>query len=422
MTTHAGAPFTFGQLSVLRDLDLMPAHRRHEANLLRCAPVDVGVGTDTLVAALTRLAEHHEGLRTTYVFPPDGEPRQRVHDPGALPVPVRVHAVSGPAARTDIDAEVAALAAAEEGRAFDLTVEAPWRAVVVEVDGRAARLVVVLHHIAVDLSALTLLDADFQALLRGAAPAPAPSPRALALTQRSPRWQARTREAWRHQREAFTTVARSASVEVVESPAAVVKAVLYSAPALRAAREQARESGVSVPSVVLAAYLSAAHDVAGADDVLVNATCDNRVHPDTARVMGSMNQWTPFHSGRAAAEPFDRFVQRTHWATVRAYRHGCFDPYESDRIRAEVARSVGTVGPEFTFNFIGAVGLAPESEVPDGTVRHLTPRRRTGPSFYLVSAADADRLMLSCQVMWQGFDADALERFLLRIPDLLRGA
>lgn len=418
MTTDVGAPFTFGQLSVLRDLELIPAHRQHEANLLRSGPVDPGVGTDTLVAAFTDLAAHHEGLRTTYVFPPGGGPRQRVHPPGDIALPVRCVRLAADAGRA---AAVAALAAEEEGRAFDLRSEPPWRAVVVEVDGRAAHLVVVLHHIAVDLAALGLLDADFRALLRGDPPAPARSPRDLASTQHSTGWQARNRGAWQHQREAFTTVARSASVEVVESSTAVSKAVLYSAPALRAAHTRARALNVSVPSVVLAAYLSAAHDLAGTDDVLVNAACDNRVHPDTARVMGSMNQWSPFHSGRAGAASFDRFVERTHWATVRAYRHGCFDPYESDRIRAEVTRTVGPVGPEFTYNFIGDFGLAPESEVPDGEVRHLVPRRTTGPSFYLVCAADDTRLMMSCQVRWQGFDADALERFLLAVRDLLTG-
>ncbi|WP_406443876.1 non-ribosomal peptide synthase/polyketide synthase [Streptomyces sp. NBC_00631] len=98
--------------------------------------------TGALRAALRDVVERHEVLRT--VFPaPDGEPCQRVLDMGALAETMRL-------VTSATEDDVAALVAAETRYGFDLAVETPLRALLIETGPDAHVLVVVLHHIAGD--------------------------------------------------------------------------------------------------------------------------------------------------------------------------------------------------------------------------------------------------------------------------------
>ncbi|SDH95965.1 nonribosomal peptide synthetase DhbF [Sinosporangium album] len=100
-------------------------------------PLDV----DALRDAIAHVADRHEVLRTTYHQTADGTPVQRVH--AALPIPV-------PA--VDADGEDAALAAARRAgrRPFDLSADAPLRALLVRLAPGVHLAVLVVHHIACD--------------------------------------------------------------------------------------------------------------------------------------------------------------------------------------------------------------------------------------------------------------------------------
>ncbi|WP_229713984.1 non-ribosomal peptide synthetase, partial [Streptomyces fuscichromogenes] len=99
--------------------------------------VDVGA----LGAALSDVVTRHEVLRT--VFPVvDGEPYQHVVTPGEVGEVLRVAQAA--------EEQVVDLVAAETGRAFDLAVEIPLRALLVETGPDVYVLVLVLHHVAGD--------------------------------------------------------------------------------------------------------------------------------------------------------------------------------------------------------------------------------------------------------------------------------
>ncbi|MFJ9567946.1 condensation domain-containing protein, partial [Streptomyces fuscichromogenes] len=109
-------------------------------------PVAVGlsgrVDTEALGSALTDVVARHEVLRT--VFPVrDGEPYQRV-----LPLSAAGEVLRTATAATED--EVADLVAAETGHRFDLAVEIPLRALLVETGPDVYVLVLVLHHVAGD--------------------------------------------------------------------------------------------------------------------------------------------------------------------------------------------------------------------------------------------------------------------------------
>ncbi|XVV39653.1 condensation domain-containing protein [Streptomyces sp. CA-100214] len=94
-----------------------------------------------LSAALGDVVARHEVLRT--VFPVvDGEPYQEVLTPSAVGEVLRVVSAG--------EGEVAGLVAEETGRGFDLGVEVPLRALLLETGVDVHVLVVVVHHVAGD--------------------------------------------------------------------------------------------------------------------------------------------------------------------------------------------------------------------------------------------------------------------------------
>ncbi|MFF8683593.1 amino acid adenylation domain-containing protein, partial [Streptomyces sp. NPDC015237] len=94
-----------------------------------------------LSAALGDVVARHEVLRT--VFPVvDGEPYQEVLPPSAVGEVLRVVSAE--------EGEIAGLVAEETGRGFDLGVEVPLRALLLETGVDVYVLVVVVHHVAGD--------------------------------------------------------------------------------------------------------------------------------------------------------------------------------------------------------------------------------------------------------------------------------
>ncbi|MFB6775710.1 amino acid adenylation domain-containing protein, partial [Streptomyces sp. NPDC056337] len=124
-----------------------------------------------LSAAFGDVLDRHEVLRT--VFPVvDGEPYQEVLAPSAVGGVLRVVSAG--------EGEVAGLVAEETGRGFDLGVEVPLRALLLETDGDVHVLVVVVHHVAGDGWSMGPLARDisvaYAARCAGEAPAWEPLP------------------------------------------------------------------------------------------------------------------------------------------------------------------------------------------------------------------------------------------------------
>ncbi|WP_049563523.1 non-ribosomal peptide synthetase [Nonomuraea sp. SBT364] len=111
----------------------------------------------TVRAALNRLAERHEILRTRYV-PVAGEPRQIIDDPA--PVELRVAAAGE---------DPAALVAGQLARGFDLERGPVWRAMLA-----GDLLLITIHHIACDGWSTVVLDRELRALCAGADLPPVP--------------------------------------------------------------------------------------------------------------------------------------------------------------------------------------------------------------------------------------------------------
>ncbi|HTG36400.1 MAG TPA: condensation domain-containing protein, partial [Thermoanaerobaculia bacterium] len=126
-----------------------------------------------LAAVLTEIARRHEGLRTT--FPAvEGEPEQRVHPAGPVPLPI-VDLAGLPAPARE--AEARRQAGGEADRPFDLVRGPLFRAQLLRLGLEDHVVSVTMHHIVSDGWSMGILTREVAALYEGfAAGLPSPLP------------------------------------------------------------------------------------------------------------------------------------------------------------------------------------------------------------------------------------------------------
>jgi hypothetical protein len=403
---------SFGQLSLWRDVEKIPPESRHQINIRRVIELPPGVPEPALRDAFNLLRSRHESLRTRYSFADPRLPQQIVSADTPVDIPSAVVPSGVDPAKFAED-----LADSLTAQPIDVSQDESWRATIVIADGQPTHVVLVLHHIAVDLWAVDLLRDEFTAVLEGRPlPIADASPRTLAMAQHSSAWQSRRDAASAHLRHVYTTAASASTGPPDLMPATSARCNLRSRVALPSAEAHASSLGISLPSLVLASYCYAAHSLTGAPDLLVNAMTTNRLFPGTARLVSSMNQWSRLLSHHLPS--FEEFARATHWHSLRASRHGCYNVDTEATIRHEVETTIAPIHPEFSFNFVQTPSPAPTSG-PDIEFSKL-PHVVGGPAFYLV-ATQSSTLDLAARTRWPHFTESTMERFLTTMHDLILG-
>jgi amino acid adenylation domain-containing protein len=176
------APLSFGQQRLWFLHQLEPAGTAY--NLAEALRLRGRLDTVSLERALAETARRHEVLRTVYapIEGTDGEPRQIVQPPAAVPLPrIVLRGLAGlPAPRRETEAE--RIAATVLATPFDLSQDARGavlRAALVELDRDDHVLLLVLHHIATDGWSMGLLVRELTLLYAAyctGAPSPLPDP------------------------------------------------------------------------------------------------------------------------------------------------------------------------------------------------------------------------------------------------------
>src|SRR5947209_4009787 len=160
-------PLSFAQQRLWLLDQLQPGSPAYNVpKLLRLrGPLDVAA----LSRALTEVARRHEALRTTFEAR-HGSPRQRIHPPAPVPLPLSDLSRMPESER---EAEAEALLVEEARRPFDLEGGPLWRASLVRLSEGEHALALVLHHIVSDGWSLGVLLRELSALYgayaRGAA-------------------------------------------------------------------------------------------------------------------------------------------------------------------------------------------------------------------------------------------------------------
>src|ERR1041385_4301082 len=157
-------PLSWGQLVIWLEFEGLPPGQRHQLNEQRWVALPAGVQRRHVEAAVAALLARHQVLRSTGEIDAHGDPLQTVHDPA--PVPVETVDVPGePDERALLDGPFAHLAR----RPFQLEREWPVRTGLVTRGGRPWKLLLVVHHIAIDAWSFRILSRELSELASAAA-------------------------------------------------------------------------------------------------------------------------------------------------------------------------------------------------------------------------------------------------------------
>lgn len=371
MSSERSAPVTYGQLSVLRSLESYGKTGARVANLISVWPVPPGNGVADVVHAWRQLVQLHESLRTRYLRVAGGF-RQVVAGDTTGNISV--------AELTDDLVDTAHQAGVEvAAEAIDIFTSWPWRALVVTYLSEPVYLVAVIHHVAADNGALTLLGSEFGEILRGEPVVAAAQPIDMArLQEEEPEEHAIAY--WTDQWKRFRPQDRRGNDSSTRR-----RATLYSEEALTAARELSKRLRISIQSAVLAAGFLALARLTGTPDATVALIAANRVEEPWARLISSLNQCAPVTISAIEGMEVDAYLKETYFQSLAAYQHGSYDV---DVLRRNLA-TVGIVETDPTFfakhfNFLGDAEQEPSPGSPVRTSVVWRPSsQRSGPNFHL---------------------------------------
>lgn len=323
------APLCNGQLYSWREVETYPRDWLREANLHTCWSLR-GFPPERVTAALQRLADRHESLRTTYHLRA-GKPVQQVHDAISLPV---VHADRTIRSREDwhrADNEFADVA-------FPMTGDLGWRAAVVSSDGAPMLLSLSLSHLIVDIWSLMKLTTQFKALLADldATAQCGPTPRELAYSP--PGGHDGIDQYWRRMLD------DDSMHQLPSLPAGVkrhrIQATLQSPRLGWLAAQVAKRNSVTTPAVLMALAAAGLSWYLDSDRIMISLMSSNRFSPDHQNIVGTMNQLIPVIANVDYGATFTEHIKSLHWAAARAYR---YSSYDVDRV-AELAADAAAQG------------------------------------------------------------------------------
>ncbi|GAB1818974.1 amino acid adenylation domain-containing protein [Herbidospora sp. RD11066] len=232
---------------------------------------------DRLSAAITRLVERHEILRTTIETSSDGTPFQRVHPPYVVRLPVV----------ETVDPETVVLA--ESRRAFDVSVLPLARWTLLRLAPDLHELVLVEHHLIHDGWSFALLAEDLAAFYRGA-----PVSASGARYRDFARWQ---RDNLAAGQRAYWTEHLNGADDALDLPqdrarsaehtfAGGTHRVELPADLCERARSASRAAGVPLFATLLTAYVALLHRAGGRRDLCVGSAFANRRVPGTEATAG----------------------------------------------------------------------------------------------------------------------------------------
>jgi Condensation domain len=323
------APLSYGQLYSWREIETYPQDWLREANLSTIWSLR-GISPDRVSAALRRLVDRHESLRTTYHLRA-GDPLQRVHPAAAPPIEHVNRTITGHDDWKRAADELAQLA----GAPFPMTGDVGWRGVLGSSGGAPMLLALSFSHLILDIWSVQNLEAQFQELvadLNATAP-PAPTPRELAHQQPRPYdggeryWRRVLHNDPMHQLPSLAAGAKQHRIQ----------ATLHSPRLAWLAEQAAKRLGVTTPAVLMALVAAGLSRHLDLDRVTISLMASNRFTPQLRHVVGTMNQLIPVAATVDHGSSLAEHITRQHWAAARAYRHSCYDFDQVATLAADVA-------------------------------------------------------------------------------------
>ncbi|KIH99630.1 hypothetical protein LP52_07010 [Streptomonospora alba] len=295
-----------------------------------------GVDLAALRGAVGSLSERHPALRTT--FPAvDGRPRAVVHD--ALPVPItHEHPASGGADEQELEKRIMEF----RDQPFDLANGPLVRALIVDHGAGRRALVLAAHHIVVDLWSLRHLLDDLKRTYTGRSPA---SDTGLGLSEHIA-WVAdrvsgeEGQRQWRYWAEqladapAVLTLPYDRPRPAVQGSAGASVSLPLDDALLGELRAFARRSGVTLYTLLLAAYQVLLHRYTGSADFVVGTPSAARTRPESASLVGYLANQLVLRARIADNPTFTDHLARARETVLGALAHQDFPfPLLVERLR-----------------------------------------------------------------------------------------
>lgn len=316
------APLSFAQERVWLFQKLEPDSATYNVTpIIRLSgPVD----RERLTNALRQLLDRHEALRSTLV---EGEagPEQRVR---AVPAEVMAfHDIRGlPTA--DREAERQRLVRSQHGRAFDLGIEIPFRALLLTVDEDISDLVLTFHHVASDYTSVRTFMRELHTLYAGGVlPALPVRYRDYTAWERA-RWD----EAKLGEEAQFWSQYLDGAPSVLEFPTDRPRTastgylgefieIRIPGPAAAPLLELARQERVSVFPLLLAVFGAVLHRHTGERDIVIGAPATGRSRSELQGVVGMFINQIPVRLQVAPERTLRELVRDARTSALAALTH-----------------------------------------------------------------------------------------------------
>ncbi len=323
------------------------------------------INLQALRLALASLVERHAILRTTYTLR-DGQPRQLVHEPAALPLnPIDLRRHPPDLQQGELDRIVAA----ERARPFNLSTDPMIRATLISQADQAHCLLLILHHIACDAWSLNIALKEILALYSAFA-------QGLPCPLAPLRMQYADYATWQRSRDLTAHIAYFQSqlrqpLPILDLPfdnlppatdhrGGSVERTL--APPLTAALRGLARQGESTPFMVLLGglYLLLSR-VTGQDDLVIGAPSVGRSGLDAERMIGLFLDTLALRMRLSGVATFRELLGRVRTMVLDAFEHQ--DAPFDQLVRALNPERLPGRDPifEVMLNFLNESGVLPSA-------------------------------------------------------------
>ncbi len=404
-------------------------------------PLAIAVRGELDQAALGRAADglvaRHEALRTRLVTGHGGEPAQVIDPPAPVPLPLTELALTD-LAPTSAGAPADRLRAfidAEAVRPFSLADGPLIRLSLIRLAGDRHVLLVVVHHVVFDGWSAGVLLRDLAALYRSEA---AGEPSGLAdLPVQFADYALWERERlagdvpgdaagyWREALDGFETVRfpLDRPRPLVEDWAGGLAVRMTGAGLIDELRDLSRRQSATLFATLMAGLQALLYRYTGQHDLVVGTVSANRGRPELGPLVGFLVNTLPIRTDVSGDPPFSELVDRVKRVTTGAYGHQEL-PFGKMVDVLKVDRDPGRA-PIFQISL--AYAERDTTPIQAGGVTFAMTDLVAGiyaAKFDLSFLAEAreDGLWLECSYKTALFDSGTIERLLLHLEVLLRGA
>lgn len=373
-------------------------------------PVDPGTPVEAIAEELAYLHTRFPSMRTLMRFDPQGRLTQELFASGTTELDI--FDLDADAAPEAVDELAAAVSAHYQHQPYDLRNEWPVRMGVVRQGGEATRMIVAMHHMALD-------GGGAETMLRDVATRSTEPPSGLqqleqSAWQRSPAGRRHSDRTLRHFADILRAMPTPTFPPSDDPRRPRYWSAEYYSPALRPALAALRErTGADPTRILFAVYGIALAHVTGVHPVIFRPVIGNRFRHQLADVV--------CHAAQAglvlldvADATVEEVIERAGPSAMNALKHSYFDPEQLNEMTEAIGRDRGA---ELDIaSFLNDRRVAPAADAA-ATAAATAPEADTPAAPTAPTAEDFATARAASRFTWTQRRNDPVERLFLHVDD-----